>query len=277
MKQLSLPRKWATLIDEWRRSLKAAGLTDQTIETRSEHLRRLARTSQTTSPARLTKPKLEAWAGDQEWQAETRRSVYASIRSFYQWAQRAHGIDDVSSVLPRVKPGKPLPRPVDEMTYRQALADASGNQRAHLILRLAGEAGLRRAEIAKIQQGDLITDLLGISLLVHGKGAKPRVVPLTDSLARELTDYLGKRRILFPNDATGEPLTPRHVGKIAARFLPAGCGLHRLRHRFSAIVYRQTKDLRALQTLLGHASLATTERYVPIPQDALRQVVSAAA
>lgn len=81
---------------------------------------------------------------------------------------------------------------------------------------------------------------------------------------------------LLPNEATGTAMTPRHVAKIAGKYLPPGSGLHSLRHRFADQVNRQTRDLRSLQVLLGHESLATTQRYVPTDTAALRHAVAAA-
>lgn len=233
----------------------------------------------TPGPGLLSRSRLVGWVGAQDWAHETRRSMYASLRGFFRWAAEVEGIEDISDCLPSVKPGEPLPRPVTESDYFRALDDAvrAGDERAHVILRLAGEAGLRRAEIAQINRCDLIADLAGWTLVVHGKGNKDRFVPLTDSLAAEVRRVMGKRRWLLPNEATGDHLTPRHVGKIGSRYLPRGVGLHAGRHRFAAQVDAKTNDLRSLQALLGHASLATTQRYVPIRLDALRNAVAAVA
>ena len=270
-----IPLAWSTAIERWTIALRAAGRTAQTIETRTEHIRRLARGLETGSPVLVSRRRLQTWAGSQEWAPETRRSHYASIRSFYRFLGEMDGVEDPTDILPSVKASPPCPRPASERVYRAALEAA--DPRAHVILRLAGEAGLRRAEIALVGRVDLFEDLTGWSLLVHGKGQKERLVPLSDSLYREVTAYLGRRRLLLPNDGTGRPLTPRHVGKIAAAYLPEGVGLHMLRHRFSARVNAATHDLRSLQVLLGHASLATTERYIPVEAGALRVAASAAA
>lgn len=114
-----------------------------------------------------------------------------------------------------------------------------------LILRLGAQAGLRRGEIAQIHAHDLSRDLLGWSLLVHGK----------------INGHLSARR----------------VGELAAEALPAPWTLHTLRHRFATRAYEATGDLVTVSRLLGHASVATTQRYVATGRTRLREVAGAAA
>lgn len=278
MKRYPISGAWALLIDRWAVALRAAGRSNQTIETRCEHLRRCARQTGAGTPALLSRQRLIAWAGSQDWKPETRRSIYASLRSFFTWAAETEGLDNIADCLPSIKPAPPCPIPVTEQGFCAALAAAraEGDARGHVILRLAGEIGMRRAEIAQVGKADLIEDLAGWTLIVHGKGNKVRLLPLTDGLAAEVREVIGRGKWLLPNEATGVPLTPRHVGKIGSRYLPEGMGLHKLRHRFSAKVDAETHDLRALQELMGHASLATTERYLPVQVDRLRAVASVA-
>lgn len=277
MKQRYITPAWQDALTGWRAALVAAGRTPQTIETRLEHMRRMARQTGAPSPALLSRSRLIEWAGTQSWARETRRSMYATIRAFYAWAvETGAARDDVSDALPHVHAAVPAPRPADESAYRAALAAADA--RTHVILRLAGEAGLRRAEIAQISTNDLYQDLMGWSLRVHGKGEKVRAVPLTDSLAREVRGVLADSASgwLLPSERGGH-LTPRWVGKLASRVLPEPYTLHTLRHRFATSVYSTTSDLLTVQRLLGHASVATTQRYVAIDAGRLRSAVAAAA
>lgn len=264
------------MIDDWALALRAAGRSAQTIETRCEHMRRFARQTGAGAPGVVSRRRVEAWAGSHEWARETRRSIYASLRRFYAWAMESGRVaSDPTAALPSVAAGPAVPRPASEAAYRAALAGADTRQ--HVILRLAGEAGLRRAEIARIGRHDLVRDLEGWTLVVRGKGDRMRLVPLTDSLAGEVRQTLGDGgRWLLPSTA-GEHLTPRHVGVLASRALPAGVTLHMLRHRFATVVNRSTGDLLAVQWLLGHASVATTQRYVAVDANALRSAAGAAA
>lgn len=274
MNKYTLPPTWAKEINNWATALKVAGRSNQTVETRTEHLRRFARQTGAPAPALVSRNRLIEWAGAQEWARETRRSVYASIRAFYTWAYETDRVsENISDALPRVKASEPAPRPAPENVYRVSLANADA--RARLILRLAGEAGLRRGEIAQISRDDLTRDLMGYSLRVHGKGGKVRTVPLTEPLAGAVVSYLGYRYWLFPSPAGGH-LTPRHVGKLASRVMPDIWTLHTLRHRFATVAYDGTRDLIVIQQLLGHSSVATTQRYIATPPDRLRAAVAVA-
>ncbi len=274
MNRYALPPTWAKEINNWATALKVADRSAQTIETRTEHLRRFARQTGAGGPALVSRNRLIDWAGSQDWARETRRSIYTSIRAFYAWAYETERVaDNISDALPRVKASEPAPRPAPENVYRVSLANADA--RARLILRLAGEAGLRRGEIAQISKDDLTRDLMGYSLRVHGKGGKVRTVPLTEPLARVLIEYLGRRYWLFPSPSGGH-LTPRHVGKLASKVMPDIWTLHTLRHRFATVTYDGTRDLIVIQQLLGHSSVATTQRYIAAPQDRLRQAVAVA-
>jgi integrase/recombinase XerC len=76
---------------------------------------------------------------------------------------------------------------------------------------------------------------------------------------------------LFPADATADRhLTPERVGLLVGRVLPEGYSMHKLRHRYATRAYRGSRNLRAVQTLLGHASIATTERYTAVDDDEIR-------
>lgn len=142
------------------------------------------------------------------------------------------------------------------------------------MIRLGGEAGLRRGEVAVVHRRDLREDLLGWSLYVHGKGGRDRVVPLTDDLAREVLDAT-REGYAFPGRVDGH-LSARWVGRLVADALPDDWTMHPLRHRFGTLTHNVHKDLLAAQQLLGHATPTTTRLYVKITDDYLRETVNAA-
>ena len=109
---------------------------------------------------------------------------------------------------------------------------------------------------------------------MHGKGGKDRVIPISDDIARHLLAL--PDGWAFPSPAGGH-LTEQHVGKLIANVLPDGWTAHSLRHRFATTAYAGTRDLLAVQELLGHSRPETTRGYVRLPQDALRAAVAAAA
>lgn len=206
------------------------------------------------------------WFGKQShWQPETRRGYRSAARSFFAWAYRTGRVSAyLSDHLPPVRTQPAVPRRVPDQAWRDALATA--DPRVTVMLRLAAEAGLRRAEVAQVSTRDLIESTDGSQLLVHGKGGKPRVVPISESLAAHIragaaghTPGGPSGGWLFPTGVGGH-LTADHVGRLVARVLPPGLSMHKLRHRFATRAYRGTRNLRPVQMLLGHASIATTGR-----------------
>lgn len=270
-----VPAAWRAPLDEWALALAAGGRSAGTVTHRIDHIRRAAR-ALGGSPWAVSTAALTAWCGRQKWARETRRSVYQSLRDFYRWGIMA-GLTDVSpaDALPKVKPAEPTPRPAPDDAVASAMAAA--DKRTLLILRCAAEAGLRRAEVAAINANDLSRDLAGWSLLVHGKGGKDRTVPLSEDLARELRiACMSGGGWAFPGNDAGH-LSPQRVGKLASAALPDPWTMHTLRHRFATRAHEGTHDLIAVQRLLGHSSVATTQRYVASGRDALRRAAAAAA
>jgi integrase len=134
---------------------------------------------------------------------------------------------------------------------------------------LAAFGGLRAAEIAQVHARDLVGD----ELIVHGKGGKVRAVPVLDGrlFARlQLLDGWA-----FPN-GHGDHITPGHASRLLSRALPDGWTAHTLRHRCASVAYAATRDLLAVGALLGHSRPETTQRYVAMPNDAIRAAAAAA-
>lgn len=270
---------WTPHITRWALSMRAAGLSTETIKLRAYHLSRAAR--EVGVPiATVTSLDLEAWLGSQTWSRSTLRSVRSSLRRFFAWAQRAGTVDvDPAHELPAPRPVAPRPHPTPESIWRDALARADDDER--LMIRLAAEAGLRRGEVARVHERDVVEDLVGYSLVVHGKGDKQRIVPLSDSLARAILRHIHERgpggsRWLLPGQVDGH-MSARWVGTRVGRLLPETWSMHSLRHRFGTATYAVDGDLLAVQQLLGHSSPATTQVYVQVPDAARRRLVNAVA
>ena len=262
-----VPADWAPSIDRWCSVMRASGLSPQTVYLRRSHIAQMARALK-VSPDEVTVDQMLEWLGRHDWSRETRRARRSSLRLFFTYLGRP----DVAAGFPRVKPSVPMPRPIPEPALRSALADADDRQR--LILRLAAEVGMRRAEIAGVHATDVTRSRDGYELLVHGKGGKQRLVPISDSLAATVLLRAGGNW-LFGGDVGGH-ISPAWVGKLATRALPSPWTLHKLRHRFATIVNDEVGDLVVVQQLLGHASLATTQLYVRANRARMRVAVSAA-
>ncbi|WP_207569328.1 tyrosine-type recombinase/integrase [Mycolicibacterium moriokaense] len=280
-----LPPAWAGLAQAYLAAEAGAGRSIATIATRRGHLAFMARGLR-CRPERVTTAGILAWFGRQAWSIETRRSHRNTAVSFFGWAHRAgHLPSNPAADLPVMRAAAPAPRPAPDAVWSAAMANA--DPRVRLMLRLAAEAGLRRAEIARVHRRDLTRGPGGAALLVHGKGGKLRTVPIGDDLAAALAkgvqspDALSRTEgiadgFLFPGAGDGH-LTPQHVGKLMAGALPDHWTAHTLRHRFATRAYRGSRNLRAVQVLLGHSSVATTERYTAVDDDEIRAAMRAAA
>lgn len=261
---------WASEIGAWDLAMRAGRLSAETIGLRRYHVERLARDHADRAPWSLTLDDLTAWTGSHVWSRETARSIRSSLRRFWAWGVSTGRVTvNVAEALPPVRPADPCPRPAAPAVVRDAFAHAPA--RVRLMLRLANECGMRRAEVAQVHSHDVVDELLGYSLRVHGKGSRERTVPLPDDLARALLRCHG---FAFPGRDGGH-LSARYVGKLVAAALAEGTTMHQLRHLCATEVHRQTGDLRIVQALLGHASLATTQRYVAVDDEKMRAAITA--
>lgn len=274
----SLPQSWDAAIGGWVQWLTSAGASFETIRTRRGIVRAVARRGETDRPADVTSEQLIAMCAAHQWSNDHRRSVRASLINFFDWCVGVGNcVENPARGLPRVPESKPKPRPATDRIWAELLAVAEPRER--LMARLAGEAGLRRAEVAKVHRDDLTDDLCGWSLIVKGKGGKQRVVPITDSLAEAIRKYqvgYSSQGYLFPGQIDGH-VSPGHVGVLISRLMPEGWSMHKLRHRYASRGYAGTGNIRAVQEALGHASVATTQRYTAVSNREVRAVSEAAA
>lgn len=262
---------WNIWIKDWIDYLNAAGRSAGTRSLRRYHVTRFSHALE-VGPAGVTDDDLTAFLARDEWGPNTRRSALASVRLFFAWAHRTGRLEaDPAASLLSVKGEPGRPRPCPEQFLRMAVIAAEPRER--LMLALAASAGLRRAEIAAVHVEHVQRTLDGYSLRVLGKGGRVRLVPLTDELAAMILAR-GPGHV-FPGKIDGH-LSPHYVGKRVSNLLPDGWTAHTLRHRFASAAYRADRDIRAVQELLGHSSVATTQIYTAIPDDAKRRAAAAA-
>ncbi len=208
------------------------------------------------------------------------------LRGFLRWCAR-NGVLDSTAIaavrMPRLPRG--VPKPLSEAQARALLGAAAelgdpawvGLRDAALYTLLYG-CGLRISEALRLDRGEAPT---GDSLTVLGKGGKARMLPVLPAVARAIAGYLAACPYPQPPDA---PLfLGRRGGRLQAgvaqrrlRDLRARLGLpetatpHALRHSFATHLLARSGELRAIQELLGHASLSTTQRYTEV--DATRML-----
>ncbi len=269
---VTIERQWLGLVGSWSDWLRAGGTSTEGLKLRRYQMLRLGHDLRAVPPDQVTGDLLADWMADKKWSRETLRSYRSAFRSFYGWMHASGRMgQDPARLLRKVPVPMAHPRPAAENVIEQALAAAG--DRVYLMIMLGSRHGLRRAEISRVATNDLLRDPAGWSLLIHGKGGKERVVPLLDDVALVIRE--SPPGWVFPN-GFGTHITPAHVGVLLRRSLPAGVTPHQLRHRFASRAYQQTMDIRAVQELLGHASVATTQRYTATAPDALRNAVRAA-
>lgn len=205
----------------------------------------------------------------------------SALRTFFRWMVREGRLADSPAdrlASPRVK--RPLPRvlEVDEATrlVEARPPDAWAAARDHALLEVAYGAGLRVSELAHLDVDDL--DLAQHLVRVRsGKGRKDRVVPLGPPAAEAVRAWLEVSGIVSGAvwmNRRGTRLTTRGVyGRVraqAGRAALPGVHPHALRHSFATHLLAAGADIRAIQEMLGHASLSTTQRYTQVELDQLR-------
>jgi integrase/recombinase XerC len=206
----------------------------------------------------------------------------AAARTFLRYLRREAVIDDdPGALIATPKPEVRMPAHLSEREMSALLDSACGEdglgRRDRAILELFYASGLRLSELASLDLDDL--NLSGRMVRVLGKGGKERVVPFNSAAQRALRAYLqaidplrpqgaGPRDPLFVN-FRGSRLTTRSIDRIVRRHVALcssrlGISAHALRHSFATHLLQRGADLRAIQELLGHARLSTTQRYTHV-------------
>ena len=266
----SVPCGWEMPLAKWESALMAEGKKTSSVKMFLSRVSHMARSLE-CRPEEVSLDQLSAWLASKRWKQETRRSFHSSIRCWWKW----FGNNEIADNLPRIKSATPCPRPAPDSAVLEAKAGA--DQRVGLMLTLALATGARCCEICQVNVHDLDEDLLGPLLILHGKGDKPRHVPISRELASAIK--MQSEPItgwLFPGNINGH-LSSKWVGKLISRSLPGSWTAHTLRHRFATRAYAASEDILAVSRLLGHASVATTQRYVATDAARLRTVAELAA
>lgn len=163
-------------------------------------------------------------------------------------------------------------------TAARSKAKKLAARRDVLMLRCGLAGGFRVSELCKLDAADL--DLAErTATVLHGKGDKDRVVPLSEKLVPELAAWLGNRTTgyLFPGPG-GRRLSPRTF-QLRIKKLAAAAGIarrihpHVLRHTCATMLLRKGANIRQVQTILGHESISTTERYTHVEVSELKGAV----
>jgi integrase/recombinase XerD len=296
MTRLDLPSAFTQAIDAFLTSaLAEQGLASRSIDAYRQDLSDFTRfvvSRGAMSPARVQHAGITVYLISLRRQgraASTVKRRTAAIRSFYKYLQRegvlAHDptLDLASPRLPRR-----LPRILTVNEVERLLAAPNpGVQegvRDRALLELMYATGLRVSETVGLDLSDL--DLAHEVVRCIGKGNKERLVPLGSQAVRALREYLGKAR---PRLARRHSTQALFVSRLGGRFSRQGCwklirryarrsGIptpvtpHMLRHSFATHLLERGADLRAVQEMLGHATISMTQVYTHLTRDRLREV-----
>jgi integrase/recombinase XerC len=217
----------------------------------------------------------------------------SAVRSLYRYLQVHHGLEGAAARAVKVpKVDKRLPtyldRPTTQTLFAWAEERAGGGEfgpvRDFAILELFYSTGMRLSELAGLSLGDV--DLLSDQVKVRGKGRKERILPVGSRAVLALRRYLhlreevvaraGADRLAVFVSVRGRRLPPRSIQRLIHRLFDAVGGdtlrVHSLRHTFATHMLDAGADLRAVQELLGHASLSTTQIYTHTSVERLKQV-----
>jgi integrase/recombinase XerC len=211
----------------------------------------------------------------------------AAIRSFFRYLERRHGVANARLSLvkgPRLK--ATLPRPVSEASARDLIVEAQAaasedwiGARDAALMTLLYASGLRISEALALDGGDRP---LPEMLRVVGKGDKERLVPLLAAAREAVEHYAALCPFALTEDAPlfraarGGAMTPRMAQAVMQTLrerlnLPSSATPHALRHAFATHLLANGGDLRAIQDLLGHESLSTTQRYTSVEAQKILQ------
>ena len=243
---------------------------------------------------------LRIWLGNQHAAGAKRTTLQrktAALRSFFSWVTQNQLITrDPAIKLASPKVDRSLPptlrteQVTQFMDYLQAQIDAAedavalaGAKRNQAIIEVLYSSGIRVSELCGLQCGDI--DHARNTLRILGKGNKQRTVPITIVALRALDGWLESRGILAKPEAgdvvfvgdRGKPIDPRVVRRIVHATIDKApqhpdLGPHGLRHAMATHLLEGGADLRSVQEILGHSSLATTQIYTHVSSERLKQV-----
>lgn len=284
------------LIDQYYRHLLVErGLSRRTAQAYALDLTLLDRYCRTAgkrlkdADALLLRGFLEYVYDERQNQAPTRARKVSAIRGFYRYL-----VDErILQASPAERlPSPRLPRRLPVFLTGEeaaALLDAAGQAgryplRDRAMIGCFLYTGCRLGELLALETKDV--DFAAGVVRLYGKGGKERLVPMRDELVQLLRAYLPERRRLQQGgtrtdrlflNRRGQPLSPSGVRYVLRRILAGipsarpGISPHKLRHTVASLLLQADSDLRTIQELLGHASLATTQRYTHVLNRRLRE------
>lgn len=220
----------------------------------------------------------------------TRARKVACLKSFFRYAHKKGKILDydlgVELESPKISKKLPIYLTLEESKKLIDSVDSRNYERDRCIIVLFLNTGMRLSELCGIN----ISSIRGDTLIVKGKGNKERLVYLNESCINEINKYLRvrkKKEKQIKDDSKDALFISEQKRRISKRAvedvvnnaikkagLSDNYSVHKLRHTAATIMYRSGADIRSLQTILGHESVATTQIYTHVKEDQLRDIVN---
>lgn len=260
------------LLQAWTRHQQAAGLRPRTIDERAALVRRCS--------ARAGRRVVDLSADDlvrflaQSMAPGTRQTYYCALRAWHKWLQLyGHRQDDPTVMLPTPRVPRGEQRPITTEHLRVLLASRM-NRRTRMLIMLCAYQGLRVSEACQVRGEDV--DLVGDRLFVIGKGGVAATVPLSPVIRAQARRW-PRKGFWFPGYDPTIGMRPRSASSIistAMRRAGVPGTAHSLRHWHATELLKQGVDVRTVQTILRHASLATTERYLHVDDERQRDGIA---
>ncbi len=208
----------------------------------------------------------------------SKNSIYLALKAITSYL-RFRGRDDLIKVISAPKRPKQMPKYLTEDEVRRLLSAAEGNSRDYAIISLLVYSGLRVSELCNLRLEDV--DLGERVIYVHsGKGDKDRIVVISEKAAEAIESYLMSRsddlEYLFSSRKSSR-ITRVQVFRIVKKYaelagIRKNVTPHVLRHTLATTMLRRGVDIRYIQQFLGHSSVATTQIYTHVDDEAMKKV-----
>lgn len=256
------------VVGEFTNWLRSQKQSDRTIRNRDFLLRSVAEFLHPTRLAAASFGELLDWQNSVgRLDAGTVAGYVSGVRVFYRWLVRPMHLLATSPAEDLIVPRRTdrLPRPIPERDFQWAVR-TSAEPRMTMWLYLGRYAGLRCCEIAILRRDDVRDDVDTARLHIIGKGSKERFVPIGPELRQELAPWMRGQGFLFVNQRS-RPFRAKYVSDLINAYFD-GIGMpytaHQLRHTYGTDAYERSKDIRAVQELMGHSTVSTTQKYIKV-------------
>lgn len=298
MSEQNLENSWRQAIDNYRDYLRfERGLSSNSITAYLHDIQQFSQflldSADPKEPTAVTAPDIEAFLAhvyDSGAGNTTQARMLSGVRSFFTFMLHSDRIETLPTELidsPKIIRKLPDTLSYDEIRRMIDSIDLSSplGHRNRAILEVLYCCGLRVSELVNLRLSDLFTEEKIVR--VTGKGDKQRLVPIADTALRQVEYYLEQRRTMYvAPDSTDTLFLNQHGRRLtrvmiftiirkcaAAADITKTVSPHTLRHSFATHLLQGGADIRAVQELLGHESILTTEIYTHLEMDDLRQTL----